>query len=479
MDLDFDVCTEIPEKLISTKNPLTNDPGMNGDENAETFQPPDLSIPDVPEGSYYLVFYVDDTDEVSEFNEVNNWIAVPVTIEEPNEPPVIALTHHVIDEDTAPSAVLATDSDDDVLTITILAGPDHGTVTTDGGSFTYTPDTNFNGDDSFDFEVSDGEEIVAGTLTIEVTPVNDPPEVSVGPVTVKEDESVVVVVTATDVDGDELSFAVSTDPANGTAESNSDGTFTYTPNADFYGTDTFSVTVNDTVVDVTVTVDVTITAVNDAPMADSQDVVTMEDTPLNGSLVGQDIDGDDLTFVVGTAPAGGTVVVDSATGTFTYTPAIGFLGIDSFAFRAFDGDLYSDPATVTINVIDPVPNWDFIGFSTPWRPNYKVKAGSAIPLKWYYADPDSGSIVSSYDDGLEITATGYTTCDPTGDPMVVLALPEDAGSSDLRYNDGDWQLNWDTAGLETGCYFLSIYHPFTNQIDTENHNGALLTIQLK
>ncbi len=134
---------------------------------------------------------------------------------------------------------------------------------------------------------------------------------------------------------------------------------------------------------------------------------------------------------------------------------------------------------VTITVIDPVPNWDFIGFATPWRPGYKVNAGSAVPLKWYYTDPNTGVIVSSYHEDLDITATGYPTCNPVGTPIAVLDLPEDAGSSDLRYVDGNWQLNWDTSGLQKGCYYLEIYHPTTNQIDDTSDGGAPLTVQLK
>jgi hypothetical protein len=204
-----------------------------------------------------------------------------------------------------------------------------------------------------------------------------------------------------------------------------------------------------------------------------------ENTPFNGTLGWSDVDGDNVTFALGAAPSGGAVTIDPATGAFTYAPVFGFFGIDSFTFVVSDPYDASATGTVTINVIDPVTNWDFIGFATPWRPNYKVNAGSAIPLKWYYADPVSGAMVPSPTDGLEITATGYSTCDATGDPIIVLDLPEDAGSSDLRYVDGSWQLNWDTVGLDKGCYYLSIYHPTTNQLDTENSDGEVLVVQLK
>jgi hypothetical protein len=131
---------------------------------------------------------------------------------------------------------------------------------------------------------------------------------------------------------------------------------------------------------------------------------------------------------------------------------------------------------------DSTPDWLFIGFDNPWVPYQPINAGSALPMKWHYADPVTGQKVASFTTGLEITATGYASCDldgnPVGNPIADLSLPEDAGSSDLRYVSGDWQLNWDTSGQPAGCYFLSIFHPETRQTNTSNADGEMLAIVL-
>jgi len=208
----------------------------------------------------------------------------------------------------------------------------------------------------------------------------------------------------------------------------------------------------------------------------------LENTPLNGVLVGYDIDaGDTVSFALATEPTFGIAVVDPATGGFIYTPGPSVIGIDTFTFAVTDSSDVSATGTVTITVIDPVPNWDFIGFATPWRPGYKVNAGSAVPLKWYYADPVTGDLVDSSTPPppaaqLEIRIVGYPGCDLTGIPLVSV---EDPGSSDLRYVDGNWQFNWDTGGLPKGCYQLSVYHPVTNQIDRYSDGGDPLDIRLK
>ena len=239
------------------------------------------------------------------------------------------------------------------LTFTITSAAASGTVARlTGGTFTYTPDPDFNGSDSFAFEVFDGEFTVGATVTITVNPVNDPPVVTILPIEVDEDGSAVGTVIATDVDeGDTLTFSVTTPPANGQVSpiDPDTGIFTYTPNPDFNGTDTFTVTVGDTTVDVTVTVNVSVTAVADAPVAHDANIATGEDTPTGGTLTATDADGDPLSYSIVTGSTNGTAVV-SADGTFSYTPNLNFNGSDFFTFRANDGGLDSNTATVFISI---------------------------------------------------------------------------------------------------------------------------------
>ena len=133
------------------------------------------------------------------------------------------------------------------------------------------------------------------------------------------------------------------------------GSFTYTPAPDFNGGDRFTYAANDGFLDSNVaTVSLTVTAVDDAPVAQDQSAVIDQRTVLLGTLVASDVDSASLTFSVVTAAAYGALVVD-ANGTFSYTPGQHFHGVDGFTFRANDGTLDSNLATVTITVQDVTP----------------------------------------------------------------------------------------------------------------------------
>ena len=223
-------------------------------------------------------------------------------------------------------------------------------VNTDG-TFTYTPDADYNGTDSFTVTVSDGKGgSVIVTISVTVTPVNDPPMAPALSVTTPEGTPVNGKVTATDADGDPLSFAKTTDPAHGQVVVNTDGTFTYTPDSDYNGPDSFTVTVSDGKGGVViVTVSITVTPVNDPPMASALSVTTPEDTPVNGKVTASDTDGDALTFAKATDPAHGKVVVNTD-GTFTYTPAADYNGPDSFTVTVSDGKGGSVTVKVSVTV---------------------------------------------------------------------------------------------------------------------------------
>jgi hypothetical protein len=294
-----------------------------------------------------------------------------------------------------------------------------------------------------------------------------------------------VFLSATDPNNESLTYAITAWPVHGalTLVDASTGEFSYTPNQDFNGSDSFQYLANDGTSDSnTATVTLTVVAVNDAPVIGASTFTVPQDGVLNATLEASDVDGDVLTFTAGgDGPYHGTLTLNGD-GTFTYAPAPRYLGADSFAFSVSDGTA-TVGGTATITVFDPVPNWLFVGFDSPWSPLYEINAGSAVPLKWYYGDPATGSKVASDTPDLQISATGYAACDadgnPVGEPITTLALPEDAGSSDLRYKSGDWQLNWDTSDQQPGCYLLSIYHPTTDQLDTENSQGEPLAIVLR
>src|SRR5204862_204160 len=136
---------------------------------------------------------------------------------------------------------------------------------------------------------------------------------------------------------------------------NADGSFTYIPAADYNGSDSFTYKANDGALDSNVaTVSLTVTAVNDAPVAVNDSYTTAEDTPLTVPAPGvlgndSDIDSATLTAVLVTGPAHGTLTLN-ANGSLTYTPAANYNGSDSFTYKANDGALDSNVATVSLTV---------------------------------------------------------------------------------------------------------------------------------
>ena len=149
-----------------------------------------------------------------------------------------------------------------------------------------------------------------------------------------------------------LSFEVVTQPTHGAVTMNpSTGAFTYEPNRDFTGFDSFEFTgSNILLAGNTATVAITVTPVNDPPVAHGQSLALDEDTSVGGRALTGDVDGDALTYVLIAPPAHGTVTLDPEDGAFSFQPEVDYSGPDSFRFAANDGRLTSDEATVAITV---------------------------------------------------------------------------------------------------------------------------------
>jgi VCBS repeat-containing protein len=263
----------------------------------------------------------------------------------------------------AENGVLANDTDPngDPLTASVVTTTANGVLTLNAnGSFTYTPNDNFTGADTFTYVANDGtQNSNEATVTITVNAENTAPVAVEDTYTVDEDvvlEGTSVLANDTDADEDTLTAVLGTGPENGTLELNADGTFTYTPELNFNGTDSFTYMANDGQADsAPATVTINVTPVNDGPTAVADSYTTPVETALtvvqaSGLLANDtDVDGNPLTATVETQPSNGTLTLE-ADGSFTYTPNAGFSGADTFTYRANDGTVDSDPATVTITV---------------------------------------------------------------------------------------------------------------------------------
>ena len=186
---------------------------------------------------------------------------------QPNTAPTTARITATTAEDTPVTAKLvATDAGGSGLSYSITTGPAHGSATLVGAAVDYTPAADFSGLDSLSYVASDGELIsLPAVLLIEVTAVNDAPSATGLSLETMEDQAVSATLTGTDPDGDDLTYHVSTDPAQGVVAIGGNEA-TYTPDPDVTGSDFFEFTVFDGVdYSPAARVDVAITAVNDLP----------------------------------------------------------------------------------------------------------------------------------------------------------------------------------------------------------------------
>ena len=180
---------------------------------------------------------------------------------------------------------------------------------------------------------------------------NQAPIASPSNLTTPEDTSLALYLQGTDANGDTLIFSVVSAPLNGVLSGTAPNLI-YTPSANYNGTDSFTFVVNDgTVNSGLATVSITVTPVNDAPIALSKSVVTAEDSPLPITLGGTDVEGSPLTYTLLGGPANGTL--GGTAPNLTYQPAANFNGSDAFTFRVNDGTVDSAPATISI-IVTPV-----------------------------------------------------------------------------------------------------------------------------
>jgi VCBS repeat-containing protein len=302
----------------------------------------------------------------------SNLATVTITIKpavSENHPPVAQHDAYRTEEDTpltiaAAVGLLANDSDPngDPLTAALVDGPAHGTLELNpDGSFTYTPDLNSNGTDSFTYMANDGQaDSNITTVSLTITPVSDAPVAFPDAASTMEDTPLTILAASllgndTDVDGDTLAVVGVGNAVNGAVTLDGSGNALFTPDLNFNGAASFDYTVSDGEGDfATSTVTITVTPVNDAPVAVDDSYATDEDTTITISTPGvlsndSDVERDSLTAVMVSGPAHGTLGLN-ADGNFTYAPAANFNGTDSFTYRASDGTVDSNEATVTLTI---------------------------------------------------------------------------------------------------------------------------------
>ncbi len=301
-------------------------------------------------------------------------VTVTLTIQGVNDAPAAVADTYFADPgqtlNIAAPGVLGNDTDIDTatanLTAILVSPATGGTLTLNAdGSFSYVAPA-VGGNYTFTYLVNDGaaDSPTAATVTIQV---NGAPTAAADSYSVVEDNTLTVnspgvLANDSDPENQSLTAVLVAAPANGSLTLNANGSFSFIPASNFAGVTSFSYKVSDGVRESSpATVTITVSNVNDAPVASNNSYVVEMDTSLSVAapgVLGNDSDADvgaTLTATLVTDVTHG-VLSFAVNGAFTYTPAIGYLGSDSFSYKLNDGTLESNVATVTITVAPPTRN---------------------------------------------------------------------------------------------------------------------------
>jgi hypothetical protein len=478
-DEDNPVAITAPGVLSNDSNPDIGDTltvtsvDTSGTVGAVTAWDADGSFTYDPDGQFeYLPAGNSTTDSytytVSDGNGGNDTATVTITINGVNDPPIAVSDFAITDEDTplmvAAPGVLNNDSDPDLGdTLTVTRAYYSGTLPTAivwtwrNGSFTYDPNGLFEylevggaTTDFFTYMVSDGNGgNDTATVTIIINGVNDPPVAVDDSDTTPADTPVTIDVlnNDSDPDGDILTVESVTQGANGSVNYNA-ANVTYTPSANFTGTDSFTYTISDgnSGTD-TASVTITVTDVNDPPVAVDDSDTTPADTPVTIDVLNNDIDRDGDTLTVDSVTQGthGSVTYNAAN--VTYTPSANFTGTDSFTYTISDGNGGIDTASVTVTVT---------AIETLARINVQIDTGPTASI--YIRDNATGGWAIDEDTGDPVDGTNHVTSDTikvTGGHSYCVWVWAANATYDAKSYPTGWSISSDPNGGEAACGYAA------------------------
>ncbi|HGS5129722.1 TPA: tandem-95 repeat protein [Vibrio parahaemolyticus] len=254
------------------------------------------------------------------------------------------------------------DEDKDTLSVeNLIIDKGNGTLVDNGdGTWTFTPQIDDDTEVSFTFDIIDDEDlVVSGSANLDILPINDAPNAENDVITTEEDTAVTidVLVNDSDVEGDALSIQSASVPSEQGSVDIVDGKLVFTPAENFNGEATITYIVTDGDLTDEAKVTVTVTPVNDSPVAVDDTVSTQEDTAVTIDVLTNDtdVDGDKLSIESASVPKEqGTVeVVD---GKLVFTPAENFNGDAEITYTVTDGELTDEAkVTVTVNPVNDAP----------------------------------------------------------------------------------------------------------------------------
>jgi large repetitive protein len=340
--------------------------------------------------------------------------------------------------------------------------PTRGTITFNpNGTYTYKPTVGYFGTDSVEYQVCDLSGLCDKEwLVITINHVNHAPVATNDVIPATEDTPVTnsVATNAMDVDGDldPNSFATTDAPLHGTIVLNPNGTYTYTPTANFNGVDSVHYKVCDlstpSLCD-TATIIITVSSVNDAPIASNVPVTTPEDVPLTSTVVGSSTDVDNNInpngYTVTDAPVHGTIVMNP-NGTFTYTPTANFNGIDSVHYQVCDlgTPILCSTATLVITVTSvndlPLANTEGVTISED-APATTINVLTNDTFGGDGASTKAVILTKTPSNGVASINDNGTPNDPTDDKVIYTPNANYNGNDTLIYRIEDANGDFDTA----------------------------------
>ena len=373
-------------------------------------------------------------------SDILNYMSVDQNIEVADlEVDITALNDAVtLDEDS--SIEIAPLSNDSYLrgqSISISQGSNSGfgEVSLAGNIFTYTPQENYNGSDSFTYNINQGSKSDTGTVNITVTPVNDLPIItSAGSITVSENQTAVLSINVTEPDGDELTYSISgTDASSFSVDTN--GVITFNTAPDYETKNSYSITysVNDGVETVSKDLSITIKDENDIPPTISNLAATIEiaeNTTDVLTVSASDDEGDDLIYTLTGDDAAALSI--SSTGVITFNTAPNFEVKATYAITVNVSDgVNNSSQALTINITDVNDAPTFIDLAS----EYSVTEGNTAVVTFTVADEDTAEVTTtiSGDDGAQFSLANEDG-DATAD-LAFITAPDYSSPSDLGANN--------------------------------------------
>ena len=331
-----------------------------------------------------------------------------------NDPPQLLNDNKIINEDTPTNVAVATNDTDDTaaLSYSVFSQGAHGTVglVSATGIFSYAPAANYSGLDSFVIQACDGVNCSTSIVYMQINEINDAPTALPFTITINEDNSTQGSFTSiTDIEPGALVFTAPQGNSISGLSINSNGTYSYTPAANYFGTQSITIQGCDSQnLCATSTLTIQVNPVNDLPVVFNDNFSIQEDQVLQGALsIGEtDTESPSLTYTVAAGTTTGSLALNP-NGAFTYTPVTNWFGTESISISVCDGDggCRTTQLTLTIASVNDSPIATAISLST----NEDVTLSGSLSA--YASDVETATLNYSVSTN---SANGIFTVSPNG-----------------------------------------------------------------